>query len=171
MIVWLNGPHGAGKSSVARRLVRDNPGWRLFDPEMVGRRLQRRMGLERPDDFKDLPAWREATLVALRALTGVVVVPMTLTDPGHFDEIVGALRRKGRDVRLVTLMATPATLRGRISRRLDWPRSKRWALARVESGSAALADGRFGTIVWTDRHDVAAVAKLVLAAVNVPGVT
>jgi predicted kinase len=169
VIVWLNGPHGVGKSSVARRLARQ-PGWRLFDPETIGHRLVRETG-ERPDDFKDLPAWRERTASALRDASATVVVPMTLSDPVHLDNIVGALRREGRDVRHLTLMARPETLRGRIGRRLDWPKSKRWALVRVDTASAAFADPLFEPLLWTDDIGIAEVVERVLAAVAGEGVS
>ncbi len=153
MIVWLNGPHGAGKSSVARRLVRARRDRLLLDPEPIGRRLLRKHRGERPVDFKDLPAWREQTLAALHGAIGrvpAVIVPMTLPDPAHHAEIIGALRDQGIAVRQVTLMARPETLRRRIDGRIDWPGSKRWAKARAESGIAALAHELFAPHIWTD---------------------
>ena len=37
MIVWLNGPFGVGKTSVARALLEAKPDWSLLDPEVPGR--------------------------------------------------------------------------------------------------------------------------------------
>jgi hypothetical protein len=36
VIVWINGPFGVGKTTVAERLVHDWPGATLFDPEVLG---------------------------------------------------------------------------------------------------------------------------------------
>ena len=166
MILWLNGPHGVGKSSVARRLLRMGPGRRLFDPERIGRALLQRHAGERPDDFKALPAWREQTVAALRTAHDrsplpTVIVPMTLTDPDHHAEIIGALRRDGIVVCHVTLAAQPETLRGRIAGRIDWPRSKRWAMARVDEGAAAVTGDLFAPHVWTDELSLREVAEAV----------
>ena len=79
---------------------------------------------------------------------------MTLTDPLHFDETVGELRRRGIEVRHVTLMAQPEPLRKRIGKRLDWPWSKRWVQARADKGLEALANHLFAPHVWTDGHSI-----------------
>ena len=164
MILWLNGPHGVGKSSVARHIVRAERGVRLIDPEAIGHRLRRELGEPTPDDFKDLPEWRARTVAALSAAREkLVVVPMTLSDPQHFEEVIGTLRRGGADVRHVTLMARPETVRARIGKRWNWPRAKRWALARVEGSLAALAGEPFAPHVWTDGIGIPAVADAVTA--------
>ncbi len=62
MIVWINGAFGAGKTSVARHLLARRPGIRLFDPEQIGFMLRRMLPDVRPDDFQDLPIWRELTV-------------------------------------------------------------------------------------------------------------
>lgn len=167
MLIWLNGAHGAGKTSVARQILKLRPDARLFDPERIGFLLRRIWPGAVPDDFKDLPAWRSMTLAALRALAagpegGSVIVPMTLSDPRHFTEIVGTLRAEGHEVRHFTLAASPATLRKRLWRRLDWPASRRWAIARSEGVAAALADPLFGVHLDTEQASVPALAAAVL---------
>jgi hypothetical protein len=167
LLIWLNGTHGAGKTRVARRIVSLRPGAWLLDPEQIGFMLRRTWPGEIPEDFKDLPAWRKLTVAMLEAAAEeseapLIVVPMTLADPGQFDEIVGGLRGAGVDLRHFALMADPDTLRRRLRGRLDWPASRRWALSRVESCGTALADERFARHVWTDRMTVAQVADAVL---------
>jgi predicted kinase len=154
MLIWLNGAHGAGKTSVARQLVAGRRAW-LIDPEHIGFMLRRLWPGGGPDDFKELPLWRELTLRAIRAAAAdpafsTFVVPMTLSNPDHFEEVVGGLRTAGIDVRHFTLTAGAETLRHRIRRRLDWPASKQWALSRIDRCSAALQDPAFATHVPTD---------------------
>ena len=36
MIVWLNGPFGAGKTTLAEKLRERRPDLILFDPEVIG---------------------------------------------------------------------------------------------------------------------------------------
>lgn len=173
MPIWLNGAHGAGKTSVARRLAGARPGLRLVDPEQIGFMLRRLWPGGGPADFQDLPAWRALTRDTLRALAEDphvedLVVPMTLAKPGHFQEIVGGLRAAGVDVRHFTLTASPATLRRRLRWRLDWPASRRWALSRIEPCHAALQDDLFRTHVETDGRRVGEIAGDILGRVSAP---
>ena len=170
MIIWINGAFGAGKTSVGRRIVTMRPGASLFDPEQIGFLLRRLMPAVKVEDFQELPLWRELTvrLIAEAAATseGPIVVPMTLADPAYFAEIVGGLRASGIDVRHFTLSVPAETLRRRLWRRLDWPASRSWALARVERCVAALADERFAVHVETERRSAADIARHLLSEVE-----
>lgn len=59
MIVWLNGTHGAGKtttSPLVRQLIPDS---RVFDAEKVGETLMDiTPGLPETDNFQHWPPWR-----------------------------------------------------------------------------------------------------------------
>jgi hypothetical protein len=48
-----------GKSTVAAMLVDRLPGWRLFDPEIVGSMLKAHLVDHPVIDFQDWPAWRK----------------------------------------------------------------------------------------------------------------
>src|SRR4051794_34779588 len=143
MLIWINGAFGAGKTSVARRIAALRPDALLFDPEQIGFLLRRMLPGEGLSDFQDRPLWRRLTLLMLAeadaSAKGPVIVPMTLANPAYFDERVGGLRGSGVALHHFPLTATAATLRRRLRRRLDWPASRRWALARTEACAAALA--------------------------------
>jgi hypothetical protein len=166
MIIWLNGAFGAGKSSVARRIIALRPGATLFDPEQIGFLLRRLLPGAGGDDFQDLPLWRELTVRLLgeaeTASAGPVIVPMTLVEPGYFEEIVGRLRAKGVELRHFTLSVSAETLRRRLWRRLDWPASKRWALARVDPCVGALAGEMFAEHIDAEGRSIAEIAEAVL---------
>lgn len=177
MLIWINGAHGAGKTSVARELAAQRPDAFLIDPEQIGFMLRRIWPGGAPPDFQSLRAWRELTIATLRAAArerphATLIVPMTLANPVYHAEIVGALRGEGVDLRHFTLVASPATLRRRIRRRLDWPRSRRWSLSRVESCSTALEDPVFAEHVGTDGFSIpdvtAQIMERVEAAATVP---
>jgi len=168
MLIWINGAHGAGKTKVARRLATLRPDTALLDPEQIGFMLRRIWPAGGPPDFQDFPLWRELTLSILKAAAANraaprLVVPMTLANPGYFQEIVGGLRAAGVDVRHFTLVASAATLRRRLRWRIDRPASTRWALARIESCSAALQDDAFATHVRTDDRRIDEIAADILA--------
>lgn len=164
MLVWINGAHGAGKTSVAARLTKLLPGSAVIDPEQIGFMLRRTWPGSIPGDFKALPIWRELCLATLRAAaTGspgtTLIVPMTLSDRHHFAQIVGGLRGAGVEVRHFTLVASVGTLRRRLRWRLDWPSSRRWALCRAERTAAELEDQAFAAHVQSDGRSVPALAE------------
>ena len=169
MIVWINGAFGAGKTSVARRIVEQCPGAFLFDPEQIGLALRRLLPRD-VEDFQDLPVWRELTerLIAEAAAgaSGPVVVPMTIARADYLDEILGGLRRRGLEVRHFTLIVSAETLRRRLWRRLDWPASRRWALARVDRCVEALGEPAFAEHLETEGLSVTQVAQRVLDALG-----
>ena len=169
MVVWINGAFGVGKTRVAARIAAVRAGASLLDPEQIGFMLRRLLPTGKVGDFQDLPLWRELTMKlvaeAAESSPGPVVVPMTLANPLYFEEVVGGLRRCV-DVRHFTLTAGAETVRRRLRRRLDWPASKRWSLARVEPCVAALADKCFAAHVDAERRPVAEVADDILAQVE-----
>ena len=136
-LIWLNGAFGSGKTSVAKRLVRACPGAWLLDPEQIGFTLRRADPSLRAVDFQTLPDWQEMTLrAALDAATQwperLAIVPLALVEPDRFDAIIGELRRRGVTVHHFSLLAAAKTLRRRLRWRLDWPASRRWALAQID---------------------------------------
>ncbi|MFZ4182267.1 ATP-binding protein [Streptomyces pseudogriseolus] len=109
MLLWINGPFGGGKTQTAHEIRRRLPGSVVCDPEEPGFGLQRMLPRELRGDFQDLKAWRQGVVevldLTLTRREGVVIAPMTVTDPGHFAETVGRLRELGHDVRHFTLLA------------------------------------------------------------------
>ena len=146
LVVWINGAFGVGKTAVADELVRLLRDAIIFDPEPYGALLRSALAAdEQPDDFQDLPAWRELTRATVASLAqttrGVVVVPMTLVDDAYFKEVVDGIRREGIPLLHVSLVAAPQLVAARLHARAG---NNDWALDRVERCVSALADERFG---------------------------
>jgi hypothetical protein len=103
---------------------------------------------------------------------GPVIVPMTIVRDDYFDEIVGGLRSDGVDVRHFALMASPKTLRTRLSRRLAFwggriaGRNETWAMQQIDRCLAALATDRYATHVPTDDRAVDEVVESIAADVG-----
>ena len=145
LVVWINGAFGVGKTAVAEELIELLPGAIVFDAEPHGDLLRRALPpAEQPDDFQDLPAWRELTRAVVASIArtrgGVVVVPMTVVDDTYFDEMVGGLRRDGIPLLHMSLVASPQVVTARLRAR---PGSNDWAFDRVERCVAALAGAQF----------------------------
>lgn len=163
MIIWLNGAFGAGKTQAAFELHRRLPNSHVFDPENAGYYIRRNVPRElRLGDFQDYPMWREFNYSFLHYLDrhygGILIVPMTVVDPGYFGEIVGKLRADGVDVRHFALCATEETLRKRLRSRGE---RNSWAVRQIERCVAALTHETFGEHLQTDDMSVPEVAEAI----------
>jgi predicted kinase len=121
MIVWLNGTHGAGKTTTAALVQQLIPDSRVFDAEKVGETLMDiSPGLPGPgaENFQHWPPWRPLVVETARHVLdftgGTLVVPMTVLVEQYWREISAGLARHGIPVRHFVLHADQDTLRGRI---------------------------------------------------------
>lgn len=171
MMIFLNGPFGVGKTTVARRLVARLPQGTFYDPEVFGFVLKRVIppGLC-PADYQDLALWRNLTVAFApirRAIGGrTLVIPMTIWRPEVFAAVVGGLRAREPDFHHFTLTATAATLEARIRRSAE---AVDWRLAHLERGLAALAADIFATHIATDGRTPHAIAATIAALLPARG--
>jgi 8-oxo-dGTP pyrophosphatase MutT (NUDIX family)/predicted kinase len=126
MIVWVNGAFGVGKTTTARELLSLLPGSMLFDPEEVGTALRRLLPERRfgqVTGYQDLPAWRrlvvDTAAAVLNEVSGPLVVPQTLLNQAHRDEIFGGLAARRIQVRHFLLHADETILRARAGLRAE----------------------------------------------------
>ncbi|GGP91803.1 hypothetical protein GCM10010215_17250 [Streptomyces virginiae] len=170
VIVWLNGPFGGGKTQTAYELGRRLPGSFVCDPEHVGFGLHRMLPPALRGDFQDLAAWRQGVFevldLAARRHPGVLLVPMTVTEPAYFAETVGRLREGGHDVRHFALLAERATVLRRLRERGLGRGLKResFAVSRLDGCLEALRAPEFAQHLATDRLTVSQVAGRVAAS-------
>lgn len=159
MLIWINGPFGVGKTTLAAALRTRLTDAVVADPEHVGMML---MDWGRPHglgvaDFQDLPLWRELVVTGLSgfhaAVRRDVVVPMTLLNPDYFEEVVGGLRARGVEVRHFCLTAPADEIRRRLATRVDAlnpagdDAAMAWATERLERYAPAMTDPRFETFL------------------------
>ncbi|GHF76279.1 AAA family ATPase [Streptomyces thermodiastaticus] len=170
MLLWINGPFGGGKTQTAHEIHRRLPGSVICDPEHAGFGLHRMLPPALRGDFRDLAAWRQGVVEVLDLVLtrheGVVIAPMTVTDPGCFAETVGRLRDLGHDVRHFTLLAERETVLKRLrERRLG--RAVRavtgkgtgtggdsWAVRQLDHCLQRLREPEFAEHLWTDGFTV-----------------
>ncbi|MFJ3959301.1 ATP-binding protein [Arthrobacter sp. NPDC090010] len=120
MIVWLNGTHGAGKTTASPLVQELIPDSRVFDAEKVGETLMDiKPGLPPTDNFQHWPPWRSLVVETARQVLdytgGVLVIPMTVLVEEYWNEISAGLARHSIRVRHFVLHADADSLRKRIA--------------------------------------------------------
>lgn len=119
VIVWLNGTHGAGKTTTSALVQQLIPDSRVFDAEKVGEALMDiKPGLPSTDNFQHWEPWRPLVVeTAYRVLDytgGTLVMPMTVLVEQYWREISSGLAEHAIPVRHFVLHADQDTLRKRI---------------------------------------------------------
>ncbi|WP_329119005.1 AAA family ATPase [Streptomyces sp. NBC_01465] len=119
MIVWLNGTHGAGKTTTSALVQELIPDSLVFDAEKVGETLMDiKPGLPATNNFQHWPPWRPLVVETARHVLeytgGTLVMPMTVLVEEYWREISAGLAKYGIPVRHFVLHADQETLRGRI---------------------------------------------------------
>ncbi|ALC30852.1 ATP-binding protein [Streptomyces sp. CFMR 7] len=119
MIVWLNGTHGAGKTTTGALVQQLLPDSRVFDAEKVGEALMDiKPGLPALGNFQHWPPWRTLVVETARRVLdytgGTLVMPMTVLVEEYWREIGAGLAQHAIPVRHFVLHADQETLRGRI---------------------------------------------------------
>jgi hypothetical protein len=120
MIVWINGTHGAGKTTTSALVQQLIPDSRVFDAEKVGETLMDiEPGLPDTDNFQHWPPWRQLVVETARRVLdytgGTLVMPMTVLVEQYWREISAGLASYAIPVKHFVLHADQETLRGRIA--------------------------------------------------------
>ncbi len=120
MIIWINGPYGVGKSTLAETLHRKNPNSFIFDAEAVGNAVRDNLPPERFNGyiFEGYPMWFSVCSALLhdiaRDFSGEIYVPMTLVRADSFNKIAAPLIAQGHTVKHILLTSTHDVVRDRI---------------------------------------------------------
>lgn len=165
MIIWINGAFGAGKTQAAYELQRRLPQSYVYDPEEAGffirKNIPPSMG---KNDFQDHPLWRRFNYEMLDYISahhaGHIIVPMTITDRGYYDEIIGALAKK-QDVNHIILYARKDTLLRRLASR--WEGRKSWAAQQIDRCIKSFDEDITGYKIHTDDLNIDQVVAQIAA--------
>jgi hypothetical protein len=119
MIVWINGTHGVGKTTVSALLQPLLTDSRVFDAEKVGETLMDiTPGLPATDNFQHWPPWRSLVVETARHVLaytgGTLVMPMTVLVEQYWREISTGLAHHGIPIRHFVIHADQDALRRRI---------------------------------------------------------
>ena len=119
MIIWINGPYGIGKTTLAEELCKKLPDGFIFDAEEVGNAGRDNMPKKFfKETFEEFPLWGETCISLLEKLAAVydgdILVPMTLVFPESVFDIIEKLRAKSIKMLHVMLEADEKTVLERI---------------------------------------------------------
>lgn len=176
MILFLNGPFGVGKSTVAEIVVKRIPSAVVFDPEVVGAfvwHLTRDIDedVEGRNDFQDHPLWEPMVVETARLLKGgyggMLIIPMTIWRWDRFERLVDGLGGVDPDLGLFRLTASEATLRSRILGRPESEGNHGWCLGHLGVCLEASRDPAFGVEIRTEERSSFEVADEILNEIGV----
>jgi hypothetical protein len=172
MILFINGPFGVGKTSVARVLVQKMPHSMLYDPEVIGAVLHRVLGpFGKAEDFQDYALWRPLLVGGARLLRNVstrtLVIPMTVLRRDLFDPIIASLRKVNPNLSCFRLTASREVLMDRIVSDTEEREAYAWRTAHVEVCLKSSRDPAFGTEICTDGRTPVEVAGQILKCLAV----
>ena len=168
MIIWISGPYGVGKSTLAEALVEKIETALIFDAELVGDAVRSNY----PDIpygyiYEDYPLWGE---FCCKLLTDVhntfnkdILVPMTLLRNTSYESIIQKLRENGVETHLVVLEASYDSVHDRILARGE--EEGCWCMENIalaREGSNALP----GLHINTDGVTVDELVEIVLKEIN-----
>ncbi len=120
MIIWINGPYGVGKSTLARALHKLNPNSFIFDAEAVGNAVRDNLPKHRFNGyiFEGYPMWFTMCTALLNDIasdfSGDIYVPMTLVYQDSFAKLAGPLSAQGHTVKHILLTSTYDVVHDRI---------------------------------------------------------
>ena len=165
MIIWLNGPFGVGKTTLANLLHQEIPDSILYNPEHLGDFFQEILPKAVcPEDFQDYPIWRQTTVQIIRDLatkTGqVIIVPMTVFKKEYCQEIIEQGLIEDMCVQHYILVAEKETILDRLNKRTQ--ENNNWALKHLDNCLQAFEDQIPGRKIETDSLTVDELAEIVL---------
>jgi hypothetical protein len=167
MIVFINGPFGVGKTTVAKLLVRRMPHAMLYDPEIIGGVLNRTLQpFTKVEDFQDYTLWRRLVVGGARlsrTLSGrPLVVPMTIWKRHVFDYLVAGLLGADPDLSCFRLTVSREVLVSRISSDSEDREAYPWRTSHLDFSLKASQGPAFGREIPTEDRTPTEVADQIL---------
>ncbi len=167
MIFWLNGAYGAGKTTVAKILVKKLHNAHIFDPELIGDGIRDNYPESLFfDTFEQYPLWLALNYKLLKDLDsrydGDLIVPMTLLKKESYEEIIQRLKDEGIGICYLFLDTDAETLRRRL---VDFGREKpdSWCVRQIPVCLAAQREDRFAIHIDTVGKMPERIAEEILA--------
>ncbi|GAB3658648.1 AAA family ATPase [Glycomyces tarimensis] len=157
MIVWLNGPFGAGKTTTANLLTGLLPA-RLFDAEHIGFLLRPIIDDVPCRDFKEWDPWRGLTIETARQVLafvgGTLVIPQTVLQRQYWTELTDGFAGAGIPVHAFTLHADRDIWAARVEADTVETDALAWRLAYRDTYEQALGEWMDSETTVVDTTDL-----------------
>ena len=163
--MWISGPYGVGKSTLAEALAGRMGNALVFDAEEVGNAVRENY----PDCpygfiFEDYPLWSRFCYELLKDIHEKfgrnILVPMTMLRRSTYENIIEKLLEDGTDTKLVVLEAGYQTVHDRILARGE--EEGCWCMENIELARRETSAIREGLHLNTDGKTVEELAENVL---------
>ncbi|MEK3763677.1 AAA family ATPase [Solibacillus sp. FSL K6-4121] len=170
MIIWLNGAFGAGKTQTAYELKHRIPNSIIYDPEQIGFYINKNMPKHlTTGDFQDHEIWREFNFKMIKYISnqfnGTIIIPMTITNPQYYEEIIERLKMEGVEVHHFVLCATKETLKQRLKSRFEKKNS--WPEQQIDRCMEGFKHPIFDGLIDTNSLALEQVAELIAKKLNI----
>ena len=171
MILWLNGPFGAGKTTTAKVLADQLPGARHFDLELVGDLLMTALDDHEFKDYQDLPPWRELVPIVTEQIAGFtgqhLIAVQTVLREDYWRELAQGFERTPLDVFHVLLHVDSDTLAERARTDELAPKACQWRLDNIRAyeESRPWLESAADLVIDTTNLPAARVAEAIAAVV------
>lgn len=166
MIIWINGSFGVGKTTISEKLKERIYGSIVYDPEDIGVFLINTLPIKE-NDFQDYELWRTLNYEILKDLNKkfeTIIVPMTITNPKYYDEIVGKLEKKGINIKHFILIASRENLIKRLNSREN---STEWTYLQIDRCINAFESDDFkGQKINTNNQSIDEVSNNIIKILN-----
>ncbi|TDL94300.1 tunicamycin resistance protein [Macrococcus brunensis] len=166
-IIWLNGAFEVGKTTAAETLVKIIPHSFLFDPEVAEGYINHVI----PDDikysdFQDHYEWRMINRMMINKLlqqyTGIIIIPMTITNEDYFYEITKDIDSAA--IKNFLLAADRKTLESRLIKRGDNIDS--WPHQQIERCLKAFNNTLIYQVIDTSNKEIDEIVSSILIEIN-----
>ncbi|MBB4825175.1 thymidylate kinase [Sporosarcina luteola] len=169
MIVMINGAFGAGKTTVAAKLLGRMDHALLYDPEMVGYMLREmipndvKLPKEQTGDFQDFTMWKTLVVEVAKQLKQTygrdLIVPMTIYNKAYFETIYDGFSKMDEETFHFCLMADKRTIHKRLLARGEEPGN--WCFAQTDKCLQGYQDECFEQFIETDHLTVEQIVDLI----------
>ncbi|MBZ9623833.1 AAA family ATPase [Clostridium sp. FP2] len=170
MIIWINGAFGVGKTQSAYELHRRIPNSFIYDPENIGLFIRKNIPKElNSGDFQNYSMWREFNFSMLKYIAnkykGIIIVPMTISNPQYFKEIIVQLRNDGFLINHFVLCASKETVLKRLRGRGEGGNS--WAAQQIDSCIKGFSNEIFKQHIDTEDLSIQGVVEKIALLSNI----
>jgi deoxyadenosine/deoxycytidine kinase len=152
MIIWINGPFGVGKTTLADNLLQVMDNVTLFNPELIGKTLWNLTPvILHEQEFEDEPIWRKTTYQLImdcyQQYKRTLVIPMTIAKDSGYSEIIDKLRKNGIELHMYTLLASGEEIKNRLLKRGETANS--WEQQQIDRCLEALKGKKYSKHIDT----------------------